>query len=75
MQPGKKMSKNHCHYWKYDGGTYETRTASTVDDMLVTAGFLGGFSDQQLTDFYLDEMGHETAGEIKSFRPFGTLWC
>ncbi len=56
-----------CHYWKYDGGTYDTRTSSTVDDMQVSAGFLNAFSDEQLTDFYIDEMGHETAGEMNRF--------
>ncbi|MGD0340252.1 MAG: RagB/SusD family nutrient uptake outer membrane protein [Bacteroidales bacterium] len=56
-----------CQYWKYDGGTYATATASTVTDMEVTAAFLGGFSDTQLTDFYCDEMGHETAGELNRF--------
>jgi len=35
--------------------------------MTVTAGFLGGYSDAQLTDFYLDEMGKETAGELNRF--------
>ncbi len=63
----KEGEQKSFHYWKYDGGTYESRTAATIDDMLVTAGFLGGFSDRQLTDFYLDEMGHETAGEMNRF--------
>jgi hypothetical protein len=63
----KEGEQKYCQYWKYDGGTYDTRKASTVDDMIVTAGFLGGFSDQQLTDFYLDEMGHEAAGELNRF--------
>ena len=57
----------NCQYWKYDGGTFATATTSTVSDMEVSAAFLGGFSDAQLTDFYLDEMGHETAGELNRF--------
>jgi starch-binding outer membrane protein, SusD/RagB family len=56
-----------CQYWKYDGGTWGTRTNSTVSDMNVTAGFIGGFSDSKITDFYLDEMGKETAGELNRF--------
>jgi starch-binding outer membrane protein, SusD/RagB family len=54
-------------YWKYDGGSLATRTTSTVSDMEVSAGFLSSFSDNQLTDFYLDEMGHEAAGEMNRF--------
>jgi starch-binding outer membrane protein, SusD/RagB family len=56
-----------CQYWKYDGGTWATRTASTVNDMLVTTGFLSAKTDTQLTNFYLDEMGKETAGELNRF--------
>jgi starch-binding outer membrane protein, SusD/RagB family len=56
-----------CQYWKYDGGTWASRTSSTVDDMTVSTGFLSAFSDTQLTDFYLDEMGKETAGELNRF--------
>jgi starch-binding outer membrane protein, SusD/RagB family len=56
-----------CQYWKYDGGTWANRLTSTVSDMEVSSAFLGGFSDTQLTDFYLDEMGHETAGELNRF--------
>ena len=56
-----------AHYWKYDGGTYATRNASTEADMTVSPAFLSSFSDTQLTDFYLDEMGHETAGEMNRF--------
>jgi starch-binding outer membrane protein, SusD/RagB family len=63
----KAGEEKYCQFWKYDGGTYGTRTNSTVSDMTVTAGFLGGFSDAQLTDFYLDEMGKETAGELNRF--------
>ncbi|MBN2764377.1 MAG: RagB/SusD family nutrient uptake outer membrane protein, partial [Bacteroidales bacterium] len=63
----KDGEEKHCHYWKYDGGTYDTRTTSTENDMTVSAGFLGSYTDEQLTDFYLDEMGHETAGELNRF--------
>jgi hypothetical protein len=56
-----------AHYWKYDGGTFATRNASTEADMTVSSAFLSSFSDTQLTDFYLDEMGHETAGEMNRF--------
>ncbi len=63
----KEGEEKTCHYWKYDGGTYSTRTASTEDDMTISSTFLGGFSDVQLTDFYLDEMGHETSGELNRF--------
>jgi starch-binding outer membrane protein, SusD/RagB family len=56
-----------AHYWKYDGGTYATRTASTEADMSVTSAFLSGFSDAQITDFFLDEMGRETGGELNRF--------
>ena len=63
----KAGEEKNCQFWKYDGGTYGTRTNSTVSDMTVSAGFLGGFSDAQLTDFYLDEMGKETAGELNRF--------
>lgn len=63
----KEGEEKTCHYWKYDGGTYSTRTASTESDMTISAAFLGGFSDVELTDFYLDEMGHETSGELNRF--------
>jgi starch-binding outer membrane protein, SusD/RagB family len=63
----KEGETKYCQYWKYDGGTWETRKASTENDMKVSAAFLGGFSDTQLTDFYLDEMGHEAAGELNRF--------
>lgn len=56
-----------AHFWKYDGGTYATRTNSTETDMSVSPGFLSSFSDAQLTDFYVDEMGRETAGELNRF--------
>lgn len=56
-----------AHYWKYDGGTFGTRNASTEADMTVSTAFLSAFSDTQLTDFYIDEMGHETAGEMNRF--------
>jgi hypothetical protein len=56
-----------AHYWKYDGGTWATRTNSTETDMQVSSGFLASFTGDALTDFYLDEMGHETAGELNRF--------
>jgi hypothetical protein len=56
-----------AHYWKYDGGTFATRNASTEADMTVSSAYLSSFSDTQLTDLYLDEMGHETAGEMNRF--------
>jgi hypothetical protein len=63
----KQGEMKYCQYWKYDGGSWDTRTASTENDMVVSAGFLGKFSEKELTDFYLDEMGHETAGELNRF--------
>lgn len=63
----KEGEEKYVHYWKYDGGTYETRKAATVDDMKVTSGFLSSFSGDALTDFYMDEMAHETAGEMNRF--------
>jgi starch-binding outer membrane protein, SusD/RagB family len=56
-----------AHYWKYDGGTYATRTSSTETDMTVTSGFISSFTGTLLTDFYTDEMGRETAGELNRF--------
>ncbi|HPR32874.1 MAG TPA: RagB/SusD family nutrient uptake outer membrane protein [Prolixibacteraceae bacterium] len=63
----KEGEEKYIHYWKYDGGSYESRKASTVNDMLVSAGFIGSFTGDNLTHFYLDEMGHETAGELNRF--------
>jgi starch-binding outer membrane protein, SusD/RagB family len=63
----KEGEEKNCQYWKYDGGTYDTRNSSTENDMAVSAGFLSAFSEKELTDFYLDEMGHETAGELNRF--------
>jgi starch-binding outer membrane protein, SusD/RagB family len=57
----------YAQYWKYDGGTYDTRTASTVNDMKVSSTFLGSFSGDALTNFYLDEYGHEVGGELNRF--------
>jgi hypothetical protein len=56
-----------AHFWKYDGGTWAARNASTEPDMSVTAAFIGSFSGTKLTDFYLAEMGHEAAGELNRF--------
>jgi hypothetical protein len=63
----KEGESKDCQFWKYDGGTWADRTTSTEDDMLVTAGFLSSFTGTNLTDFYLDEMGHETVGELNRF--------
>jgi starch-binding outer membrane protein, SusD/RagB family len=57
----------NCQFWKYDGGTYADRNTSTEADMSVTSAFLSGFTDAQITDFYLDEVGRETAGELNRF--------
>ena len=56
-----------AHFWKYDGGSYTNRQLSTEADMTISAAFLGALSGTALTDFYLDEMGHETAGELNRF--------
>lgn len=63
----KEGEEKYAHYWKYDGGSYATRKASTVNDMKVSAGFIGSFTGDALTDFYMDEMAHETAGELNRF--------
>lgn len=63
----KDGEEKSAHFWKCDGGSYENRKVSTENDMKVTAGFLNSFSGDKLTDFYLDEMGHETAGELNRF--------
>lgn len=63
----KEGEMKYSHYWKYDGGTWDTKTASTESDMQVSSGFLGKFSETELTDFYLDEMAHEAAGELNRF--------
>lgn len=54
-------------FWKYDGGTYANRTKSTEADMTVSASFIQKFTGDNLTGFYLDEYGHETAGEMNRF--------
>jgi starch-binding outer membrane protein, SusD/RagB family len=63
----KNGETKYCQFWKYDGGTYATRNTSTETDMTVSAGFLATFTGTNLTDFYLDEMGRETAGELNRF--------
>ncbi|NLA49332.1 MAG: RagB/SusD family nutrient uptake outer membrane protein [Bacteroidales bacterium] len=60
----KEGEVKHAQYWKYDGGTWATRAASTENDMEVSAEFLGS---QNITDFYVDEMGRETIGELNRF--------
>jgi starch-binding outer membrane protein, SusD/RagB family len=57
----------YAQYWKYDGGTWANRTASTENDMRVSATFIGSKTGTDLTDFYVDEMGRETAGELNRF--------
>ena len=54
-------------FWKYDGGGYANRTKSTETDMAVTPAFIQSFTGDALTNFYLDENGHETAGEQNRF--------
>lgn len=56
-----------AHFWKYDGGSWDDRTKSTETDMEVTPAFLSSFTGDLLTDFYMDEMAHETAGEMNRF--------
>jgi hypothetical protein len=63
----KEGEEKYVHYWKYDGGTYDTRKSSTINDMKVTAGFISSFTGDNLTNFYMDEMAHETAGELNRF--------
>jgi len=59
--------KRPMQHWKYDGGSKADDATSTKADMEVTPAFLSSFTDTQLTDFYMDEMGHETAGELNRF--------
>jgi len=35
--------------------------------MKVNEAFLSNFNDAQITDFYVDEMGRETMGEMNRF--------
>jgi len=55
------------HFWKYDGGSYANRTVSTEADMTVSPAFIQSFTGDALTGFYLDEYGHEIAGEMNRF--------
>lgn len=57
----------YVQYWKYDGGDWATRSASTEADMSVSKTFLGNMTDAQLTDFYVEEMAKETMGEMNRF--------
>jgi hypothetical protein len=57
----------YAQFWKYDGGTYATRKVSTENEMRVSAAFLGQFTGTRLTDFYVDEIGRETIGELNRF--------
>lgn len=63
----KEDEEKYNHFYKYDGGKYEDFTKSTIDDMLVTSAFLGAMNEQQLLEFFLDENGRETAGEMNRF--------
>jgi len=63
----KAGEKRPMQHWKYDGGSPADDATATTNDMEVTSAFLSSFTDTQLTDFYLDEMGHETAGEMNRF--------
>jgi hypothetical protein len=66
----KQGELKYAQYWKYDGGSYADRLASTENDMKVSSAFIQGLATKggtALTDFYLDENGHETAGEINRF--------
>jgi len=63
----KEGELKYAQFWKYDGGTWENRLTSTVDEMQVSAGFLSGFSSAQLTDFYVDEYTREMIGELNRF--------
>lgn len=63
----KEGETKYAHFWKYDGGTFDKRTASTESEMSVSAGFISSFTGQGLTDFYMDEYGHEIGGELNRF--------
>jgi hypothetical protein len=63
----KDGEEKYSQFWKYDGGTYATRKVSTENDMRVSAAFLGQFTGTALTDFYVDEIGRETIGEMNRF--------
>src|SRR5262249_47386 len=47
-------------YWSFEGGSYADRTASTVDEMQVTADDIS----TNFVDFMLDERGRELLGEL-----------
>ena len=63
----KEGESKYVHFWKYDGGNYADRLASTEAEMLVSESFLSGFSSSELTDFYVEEYGRELMGEINRF--------
>lgn len=65
----KSTESKYPQYWKYDGGSYADKNASTENDMKVSAAFIQAqaANNTNLTDFYLDEYGHETAGELNRF--------
>lgn len=47
-------------YWTFEGGSYSDRTATSVPQMMVTAGQVS----DNFTDFMLDERGREMLGEL-----------
>lgn len=47
-------------YWTFEGGSYNDRLASTVDEMQVTAAQISN----NFVDFILDERGRELLGEL-----------
>jgi starch-binding outer membrane protein, SusD/RagB family len=63
----KEGEVKYCQFWKYDGGSYADRTMSTENDMKVNEIFLSSMTDAQITDFYVDETGRETSGELNRF--------
>jgi hypothetical protein len=63
----KEDETKNMQTWKYDGGSYEDRNKSTINDMKVSATFLQSMSDDDRMIFYLDESGRETEGELHRF--------
>lgn len=64
----KDGEEKYTHFFKYDGGSKADFKKSTVNDMLVTASFLSNLgSDLKIREFFLDENGRETAGEMNRF--------
>lgn len=63
----KKGEKKYHHFYKYDGGKLEDFTKSTEADMMINASFLSNMSEKELIEFFLDENGRETTGEMNRF--------